>query len=147
MLLMHSNSLVVPLLEEAIGDCALNLLDEDGIDNGNGNTHTNTNTNMNSMSFNPVVKGENGTRVHARLIHLPPHSTNCKPSLSSLSTCDVGKILQLSGTVVRASKIQMYESQRSYKCCERKGCGTSFTVNADLQQWNNALVPPSRCVW
>ena len=96
MLLMHSNSLVVPLLEEAIGDCALNLLDEDGIDNGNGidngDGNGNTNMNMNFISFNPVVKGENGTRVHARLIHLPPHSTNCKPSLSSLSTCDVGKI-------------------------------------------------------
>ena len=116
-----------------------------------------------------MVKGEmNGgddTRVHARLIHLPPHSSNCRPLISSLTSLDVGKILQLSGTVVRASKVQMYESQRAFRCCtgtgtsagntnggsrwkkkKEEGCGASFVVKADLQQWNNALCAPSRYV-
>jgi DNA replicative helicase MCM subunit Mcm2 (Cdc46/Mcm family) len=95
-------------------------------------------------SYLPVVKGEGGTRVHARLVHLPPHFTNCKPSLASLTSHDVGKILQLSGTVVRTSRIQMYESQRAFQCSEKKGCGTRFTIKADLTQWNNALTVPSR---
>lgn len=95
---------------------------------------------------NPTIKGINATRVHARLIHLPPHISNCKPSLSNLNSSDVGKILQLSGTVVRCSKVQMYESQRSYECSSKhKGCGVRFTVRADLHQCNNALVEPSRC--
>ena len=68
-----------------------------------------------------VVKGDKGgadgsesvvatTRVHARLVHLPP--TCCKPSLANLVATDVGKILQVSGTVVRVGSVQMYESVR-----------------------------------
>ena len=93
----------------------------------------------------PVIKGENGTRVHARLIHLPPHHSNCKSSLSALTSQDIGKILQLSGTVVRTSRVQMYESHRVYQCCPEKGCGMQFTVKAELNQWNNALNHPLRC--
>ncbi len=118
-----------------------------------------SNNNNNYHHRTPIIKGENGTRVHARLIHLPPHYTNCKPSLSSLSSNDVGKILQISGTVVRTSKVQMYESQRAYRCGnggdnhnnnnktkkENNGCGKTFVIKADLQQWNNALNVPSRC--
>ncbi len=101
---------------------------------------------------NATVKGEHGTRVHARLVNLPPHSTNVKPSLSSLTSTDVGKILQLSGTVTRASTVQMYESQRAFLCKgsgsgkgKNQGCGASFVVKADLQCHNNALVHPTRC--
>lgn len=56
---------------------------------------------------NAVVKGQNGSRVHARLVHLPP---NCsKMSLGSLQASDVGKIVQCRGTVVRTSTVCMYE--------------------------------------
>lgn len=61
--------------------------------------------------------GENGnnTRVHARLVHLPP--TCCKPSLGRcLAASDVGKIWQVSGTVVRTGSVQMVESARMYQC-------------------------------
>ena len=64
------------------------------------------------------VKGgvATATRVHARLVHLPP--TCCKPTLGmSLSADDVGKLWQVSGTVVRTGPVQMYESARAYKCC------------------------------
>lgn len=97
-------------------------------------------------SLDPKVKGEGNTRVHARLVHLPPHSRHCKPSLASLTSHDLGKILQLSGTVVRTSKVQMVEYERAYRCCEKKGCGRMFFVRADLLQWNNALPTPSRLV-
>jgi DNA helicase MCM9 len=97
------------------------------------------------------VKGQNATRVHARLVKLPPHSSNHKPSLSSLTSRDVGKILQLSGTVTRTSTVQMYESQRAYQCKQTKkkgkleGCNAKFVVKADLQCSNNALCHPVKC--
>jgi DNA helicase MCM9 len=96
-----------------------------------------------------VVKGDqsdaaqNITRVHARLVHLPP--TCCKTSLASMDASDVGKILQVSGTVVRASPVQMYESARTYKCTGKHGCGKQVVVYADLEQKHNALVTPDSC--
>jgi DNA replicative helicase MCM subunit Mcm2 (Cdc46/Mcm family) len=110
------------------------------------------------------------TRVHARLVHLPPHC--CKISLGSLDASDVGKIWQVSGTVVRVGPVQMYESARTYKCCgvkpsynpfaskwgkgaggngksskndEIPTCGRTFQVYADLEQQNNALQHPEHC--
>lgn len=60
------------------------------------------------------VKGANrNSRVHARLIHLPP--TCCKLSLGSLQASDVGKIVQCSGNVVRTTPVCMYESVRYFK--------------------------------
>jgi DNA replicative helicase MCM subunit Mcm2 (Cdc46/Mcm family) len=114
------------------------------------------------------------TRVHARLVHLPP--TCCKPSLGrSLAAEDVGKIWQVSGTVVRTGSVQMYESARTYRCCgvnlsssggwrggrgggrggrrgdsntrqqEQPYCGRTFLVHADVEQRNNALQDPVMC--
>ena len=83
------------------------------------------------------------TRVHARLVHLPP--TCCRNSVASMEAKDVGKIVQLSGTVVRTSTVQMYESGRLYKCTGKNGCSRTFMEHADLEQRTNALVKPSRC--
>ncbi len=189
-LLLRFPGHLLPLLEEAIVAAQRDILkrihlfsniangdgNSDGNGNGNGDNHS---TNGGTSKCNATVKGEHGTRVHARLTHLPPHSSNFKHGLSSLSSQDVGTILQFSGTVVRTSKVQMYESQRSYHCPEKPssnnsssnsnssnnnnngnryggnryrkkescsgGCGARFVVKADLLQWNNALVPPSRC--
>lgn len=77
-------------------------------------------------------KGVPATRVHARLFHLPP--TCCRTSVASMDATDVGKIVQLSGTVVRTSPVQMYESARTYKCTGKKGCGRTFLQKADLEQ-------------
>ena len=100
-----------------------------------------------------LVKGEGGsstglTRIHARLTHLPPHLSCCKPSISFLSASDTNKIIQVAGTVTKTSGVCMYESTRSYQCCEKKnGCGgtTTFCVYADLEQSNNALPKPTIC--
>ena len=155
MLLRYPGTLL-PLLEDAIVaaqremikriDIFYDIFNQRTDGNADVNTNTNTNNNPPVQKSNASVKGEKGTRVHARLVNLPPHSTNCKPSLSSLTSRDVGKILQLSGTVTRASTVQMYESQRAFKCNDKKkGCGASFVVKADLQCHNNALCHPSRC--
>mmetsp|Transcript_39848 Transcript_39848/g.40478 ORF Transcript_39848/g.40478 Transcript_39848/m.40478 type:complete len:390 (+) Transcript_39848:84-1253(+) len=66
----------------------------------------------------------------------------CKPSLSSIGSHDAGKIVQISGTVVRASPVRMYESERAYQCQE---CNHKFVVYADMEQSNNALMSPTVC--
>ena len=149
MLLRHPTTLL-PLLEDAVVEAQRELV-------------SSVMAISKKKSFWSSVKGDDDTRIHARLIHLPPHSSSCRPLISSLTSLDVGKILQLSGTVVRASKIQMYESQRAFRCCsgtnksinvggsrwkkrQEEGCGASFVVKADLLQWNNALCAPSRYV-
>lgn len=93
-----------------------------------------------------TVKGDTTvsmSRVHARLIHLPPTCT--KSSLNHMEAADVGKIWQVQGTVVRSAPVQMYESARTYKCTGKKGCGRTFVVDADLEQCHNALVKPEGC--
>jgi len=85
------------------------------------------------------------TRVHARLVHLPPYCF--QTSLAAMDAQDVGKIVQVTGTVVRTTPIQMYESARTYRCCGTKnGCGRTFTIHADMELRNNNLQPPSRCI-
>ena len=103
----------------------------------------------NSWKGASVKGGQSGagslTRVHARLVHLPP--SRFKSTLSQLKARDVGQMWQVSGTVVRASPIQMYESARTYQCKATKngGCGRTFLVPANVQQYNNALTPPEAC--
>lgn len=82
--------------------------------------------------------------LHARLVHLPPHLQFCKPTLSSISSKDVGTVVQISGTVVRTGPVRMMETMRTYNCLG-KGCGNQFTVHADFGTSNNALVPPVIC--
>mmetsp|Transcript_15773 Transcript_15773/g.22529 ORF Transcript_15773/g.22529 Transcript_15773/m.22529 type:complete len:791 (-) Transcript_15773:2048-4420(-) len=93
-----------------------------------------------------TVKGDQNTptKIHARLVHLPPHINCCKPSLSCIDAGDVGNIVQISGTVVRASPVRMIEKSRSY-VCKAKNCGHRFIVYADFEQSNNALNVPTIC--
>ncbi|CAB9509624.1 helicase MCM9 [Seminavis robusta] len=99
---------------------------------------------QNGIEFAGKVKGLRTSRVHARLVHLPP--TCCKMSLAALQASDVGHIVQVSGTVVRATPVFMYESTRTFKCTGKTGCGQEFTVYADLEQRHNALAAPERCM-
>ena len=102
-LLLKFPSILSSLLENAIvaaqQELQRQIAAETETNNGNS-THVDTKN-------TPVVKGHNGSRVHARLIHLPP--TCCKLSLASLHASDVGKIVQCSGTVVRVTPVCMYE--------------------------------------
>ncbi len=127
-ILKYPNTLV-PLLEKAIVEAQLDLLkrlqDTDKIE-----------------AAGLTVKGDKGSRVHARIFHLPPI---CSRTSVAYEATDVGKIVQLSGTVVRTSPVQMYESARTYKCCGKNGCGKTFVQSADLEQKNNAMMVPDRC--
>ena len=151
---------LLPLLEQAIVQAQVELqrqcLEEynEKNDHNNENQSNENEINMNS-SNNPanwIVKGsasnnhnnhKGTTRVHARLVHLPPFC--CRTSVAQMDASDVGKIVQVSGTVVRAGPVQMYESARTYQCCGKKGCQQTFLQYADLEQRTNALQPPDRC--
>mmetsp|Transcript_1488 Transcript_1488/g.3136 ORF Transcript_1488/g.3136 Transcript_1488/m.3136 type:complete len:1133 (-) Transcript_1488:44-3442(-) len=82
--------------------------------------------------------------LHARLVHLPPHMQCCKPTLSSISSADVGTVVQICGTCVRTGPVRMMETSRTYQCLG-KGCGCQFSVNADFGTTNNALPQPIVC--
>lgn len=103
-----------------------------------GNQGGECDTNGNDSSAGQLM-----TRVHARLVHLPP--TCCITSLAAVDASDGGKIVQLTGTVVRASPVQMYESAQTYQCTGKHGCGRTCVEYADLEHKNNALVKPESC--
>jgi DNA replicative helicase MCM subunit Mcm2 (Cdc46/Mcm family) len=152
-LLLRYPATLLPLLENAVvgaqGDLARQL--QERADAHNDEDGDNESQSRTQISLPPMVvkgcksdgNGSAATRVHARLVHLPP--TCCKTSLGSMQAEDVGKVFQVSGTVVRAGPVQMYESARTYKCTGAKGCGRTFVAHADMEQRNNALVQPDRC--
>jgi DNA replicative helicase MCM subunit Mcm2 (Cdc46/Mcm family) len=141
-LLLQYPATLLPLLERAVVRAQEDLLKQfrraESSATADADTN-NTTENTNMM----MVKGGNMTRVHARLVHLPP--TCFKPCLGGMSAGDVGKIVQVTGTVVRTSAVQMYESARTYRCSGTKGCGRTFCIYADMEARNNALQIPSRC--
>lgn len=148
-LLLRYPANLLPLLEESIISAQKSIIGR--IDVFYKLYNKDNENQSRQMKSTAKIKGIQGTRVHARLVNLPPHSSNHKPSLSILSSSDVGKILQLSGTVTRTSTVQMYESERAYQCKQTKskkkpsGCGATFVIKADLQQSNNALMHPVKC--
>lgn len=92
-----------------------------------------------------LVKGDkaSGTRVHARLVHLPPAVDAATTSLSRVLQADfVGRMVQVTGVVVRTSAVQMYESRRTYTCTT---CSQTLFVSADVEQRHNALRAPDVC--
>jgi len=127
-------AILLPLLEDSIVEAQRIVWN-----------HMKTVYKAHSSSFTtPFIKGERNTRIHARLTHLPPNSSHCKPFISALNSKDVGKIIQISGTVVRTGTVQMYECKRAFKCCD-KNCGHKFMISADLEEYNNAINAPARC--
>lgn len=85
------------------------------------------------------------TRVHARLVNLPP--TSSKASVNDiLQASEVNQIVQIAGcVVVRTGPVHMQETTRTYKCAGRQGCQRTFCVHADYEQRHNSLQPPARC--
>ena len=102
--------------------------------------------NENDESQSWRVKGEKSggdlTRVHARLVHLPPTHHNHTHLGNILQAANVGRMVQVTGTVVRCSPVQMYESARTWKC---QDCQATTVVAADVEQRHNALQPPTQC--
>eukprot|EP00594_Rhizosolenia_setigera_P006713 CAMPEP_0178940042 /NCGR_PEP_ID=MMETSP0789-20121207/571_1 /TAXON_ID=3005 /ORGANISM="Rhizosolenia setigera, Strain CCMP 1694" /LENGTH=882 /DNA_ID=CAMNT_0020619001 /DNA_START=453 /DNA_END=3101 /DNA_ORIENTATION=- len=81
-------------------------------------------------------------QLHVRICNLPPGHENCKPSISCIQASDIGKVIQISGTVVRVYKNKMLESRRFYRC---KSCDEECHEDAQLYMCNNALPRPTVC--
>lgn len=141
-MLLQFPQTLLPLLENAVVLAQSELLRRylEGIDD----VHNNANNGIEKSQ--PTVKGrkkgdidkEDGsevvalatTRVHARLVHLPPQCH--KLSLGGLDASDVGKMWQVSGTVVRVGSVQMYESTRTYKCA-----GVASASSGGPNRWSS----------
>lgn len=83
------------------------------------------------------------TRVHARLVHLPPPSSSSRQlSDTTLRASRVGRMVQVTGTVVRTGPVRMYESARTYRC---RACTRTTVVAADVELRHNALRAPDIC--
>jgi DNA replicative helicase MCM subunit Mcm2 (Cdc46/Mcm family) len=156
LLLRYPNTLV-PVLEKSIvsSQRALKRQLEEQQENENSNHHADFDDEVSGDEADVIatttkpplhlltVKGESGTRVHGRIVHLPPSC--CRTSIAAMEASDVGKIIQLTGTCVRTGPVQMYESARTYQCTGKKGCGRCFVQYADLEERHNAMVVPERC--
>jgi DNA replicative helicase MCM subunit Mcm2 (Cdc46/Mcm family) len=148
-MLLRYPTMLLNVLEDAIYKAQMVVLGEVLNEHGNDESAL-ANTTNGGVPWN--VKGRRHsrdetafTRVHPRLVHLPPHSSCCKPSLSSIHATDMGRIVQLTGTVVRASPVRMYECARQFRCAQKGGCKGIFTIEADMMQTNNALNAPTCC--
>lgn len=126
-MLLRFPATLLPLLENAIVRGQKTLLQDYQRDSDD----------IETLSIKGLKQGPSVTRVHARLVHLPPSC--CQTTWSAAS---VGKILQVSGTVVRTRPVQMYESARAYTCSM---CKRPFIVHADLEERHNALPTPTSC--
>ncbi|XP_042214079.1 DNA helicase MCM9-like, partial [Homarus americanus] len=90
------------------------------------------------------VKGEKEdlsmkTNIHARITGLPTCPELYRHAVPR--TSDVGRLLCVSGTVVRTTAAKMLEYQKDFMCIQ---CKHVFTVKADHDQYY-VMNKPSRC--
>jgi DNA replicative helicase MCM subunit Mcm2 (Cdc46/Mcm family) len=113
--------------------------------------------------------------VHARVTNPPSCSSVCKSNVSSLRSGDVGRLISVQGTVIRAGLIKMLESERFgrpllpaiiaalskdaylmatrsldifflfHRMYECAKCKHAFKVFADTSMQNSILIPPTSC--
>ncbi|KAL1496295.1 hypothetical protein AB1Y20_016257 [Prymnesium parvum] len=76
---------------------------------------------------------------HARLTRLPCCPETCKPTVSSIRTEDVNRLITVSGTVIRTGQIKMLQARRGFMCVK---CHHTFSVEADLEQRYQMTLPP-----
>lgn len=70
--------------------------------------------------------------VHARLVHLQMCGEHFKMMMPR--SVDVGRFLEVQGTVIRAGRIKMLEWEKYYQCTT---CKHRFPVHADMEQGNS----------
>lgn len=76
--------------------------------------------------------------VHGRLCNLPICPEITKPNVSSIRTCDAGKFVSISGTIVRTGIVQMLDAEREYECTQ---CQHRFRVNSNLELHSTMELP------
>lgn len=94
-----------------------------------------------------IISNENSTNnaymekknVHARVYSLP-HFPDLSRTLLPDSE-DIGKFLQVTGTVVRMTVAKMLEYQKQFMCAK---CKNVMTIEADFDQ-RFAIIPPKKC--
>ncbi|KAJ0395305.1 hypothetical protein P43SY_003203 [Pythium insidiosum] len=79
-------------------------------------------------------------KLKVRVEFLPPVSLLRKPTISTIRSSDVTRLIQVAGTVVRTGLIKMQEAAREYVCSNAR-CQYRFLVQSDLEQGNILDVP------
>jgi DNA replicative helicase MCM subunit Mcm2 (Cdc46/Mcm family) len=79
-------------------------------------------------------------RVHVRLSHLPGVPEYNKPNVSSIRATDIGRFVQVPGTVIRAAGSRVLEAERQYQCTAAR-CGFVFTVRSTVEANHTAELP------
>ncbi|KAJ1719235.1 DNA helicase mcm9, partial [Coemansia biformis] len=78
--------------------------------------------------------------AQVRVGHLPNHPALARTRVPGSQ--DVGRLLSVSGTVIRTGLVKMMETRRTYVCTRCRG---EFSVDAELEQYS--YIPrPTRCL-
>jgi DNA replicative helicase MCM subunit Mcm2 (Cdc46/Mcm family) len=80
---------------------------------------------------------------HCRIIELPPTPDLTKSSIGNLRSSEVDKLVQVTGTVVRAGSVRMLKVSKEYECMNPR-CSFKFRVHAD-PELGHALPQPRVC--
>lgn len=77
---------------------------------------------------NMAVKPNAHIRVHSLPYSLDPDPNPLNPSISSIGSAHLGKLVTITGTVVKAGPVKMFEAQKVFmcnKCKHRQASATS----------------------
>ncbi|KAJ2354772.1 DNA helicase mcm9 [Coemansia erecta] len=78
--------------------------------------------------------------AQVRITHLPNHPALQRTRIPGSD--DVGRLLSISGTVIRTGLVKMMETHRIYVCAKCRG---AFSVDAEIEQYNY-IPKPTRCL-
>lgn len=78
---------------------------------------------------------------HPRLLSLPKCPELTKPNVSAIRSADVGRIMAITGTIIRTGMVKMLEFSKEYQCDR---CAFRFTVCSELEQ-QSILELPQAC--
>lgn len=81
--------------------------------------------------------------VQVRFVNLPPTRGYNKQLIGEIEADDVGRLIQLAGTIVKISPIKLLEVSKLYEC-KRARCAHRFRVYADPEQ-TFQLPQPRKC--
>ncbi|PIA13102.1 MCM-domain-containing protein [Coemansia reversa NRRL 1564] len=78
--------------------------------------------------------------AQVRVSHLPNHPSLLRTRIPGSE--DAGRLLSISGTVIRTGLVKMMETHRVYSCTKCRG---TFCVDAEIEQYNY-IPKPTRCL-
>ncbi len=141
-LLMYNPMVLLPIFEEALLRVQMTLialLQQHPAPHHQAHAAAASLQAMAALPPDMSVKGH----AHVRISHIPPIPELYKSSLSAIRANDVGRLIQVTGTVVRLGTVKMLNVSREYTCKNNK-CGHRFKVYADFEQ-GYVLQPPKAC--